>query len=259
MSTDLEMRSSQTLFLPGDSDEEGPSIKTERKPHFFASSDDERDSGIAPPTSSSPGPSNGDSTLAAGTKRKPHFFYDSDQEQPEEEEDVDLDMYLNPEAYAEKRRKVMKDPTYAIPAPSQNEEFKAAYLGEFIIDDAYTTLSGRGHIKSGDQVYIIRDLPFAPGKGKRKVSGGNVASSSSNTTKASGMKQGKLNFAPAATSKKSASNKEDNVIIRFENRVRMGMLPCLLFKAITSHDLFFRNWKATAEVCDVDGQIAGSG
>jgi hypothetical protein len=222
MTIELEMHSSQTLFLPGDSDEEDSGVKNERNSHFFASSDDERDGGSIPPTSSSPGPSNGDATTAAGSKkRKPHFFYDSDQEQAEEEEEVDLDMYLNPEAYAEKRRKVMKDPTYAIPAPSPNQDFKAAYLGEFIIDDAYTTLSGRGHIKPGDEVYIIRDLPFAPGKGKRKASGG--ASASASSSKGGGMKQGKLNFAPAATSKKSSSSKEDNVIVRFENRVRMGM------------------------------------
>jgi DNA repair protein RAD5 len=244
MSVNLEFRSSQTLFLPGGSDDEEPCIKPERKSIFFTSSDDDKEESRAiPPTSSSPAPSVIDD-FDRGKKRKTSFSYANNEK--EEGLDFDLDTILKSEVFADKRRKI--EQLQATPTLTHSSNFESTYLGEFIIDDAYTTLSGRGHIQPGDEVYIVRESFSASTKGKKKAAVG----SSSTSGKSGAMKQGKLNFAPVTSNKRgSSSKKEDNVIIRFENRVRMGVFTWLIW-IDRDHNLVFRSRKIAAKACVLD-------
>src|ERR1700761_787964 len=210
----------ERLFLPGGSDDEQEPERG-RKPDFFPSSDSEPENAEPPALSSSPAPEDGEQEQEK--KRKSHFFVDSDEE-VDVEDAVDLDKFLNPHAYAKKRARVQQDPTYAIPAPTQSSGFESAFLGEFIIEDAYSTLSGKNHIKPGDEVFIIRDLPFAQRKGKKgKGPGASSTESSSKSGKGKNLKQSKLTFGSGSLKASTiASKQDDNVIIRLENRVRIG-------------------------------------
>jgi DNA repair protein RAD5 len=211
-----------SLFIP-DSDDEMAAITDKLHQKSFASSDAEMESvaGLDDGRSSSP---NGEGSNVK--KRKSHFFVNSDDEHDDEE--VDLDKILDPAAFKNRQRK--KDQTYATPDPDDTPDFVAAYLGEFIIDDAYTTLSGKGHIKPGDEVFIIRDLPFAEKKGKKGKGAVKVEGSTSAAVDKKGkasLKQGKLNFSAGSVKKAPLSGKakEDNVIVRFENKLRIGVFP----------------------------------
>jgi DNA repair protein RAD5 len=269
MNVDVELQSSQTLFLPSDSDDEQLRRKKSRSSLYGPSSDDERDrmDMEVPPMSSSPGPIVLDDFEVGGKKRKSDFRSDfrAHTKSDDRVDDILRDNGTTTSEMAEKRRKIVQGathpstiPTSSMPSSSSNKKskFRTTYLGEFIVPDAYATLSGRGYLQPGDEVFIVRDLPSSSIKGKKKVSGG---TSSASSNKSGGAKQSKLSFAPAVTtSKKGASKKDDNVIIRFENRSKVGvyLYPFALFCDNCSN--CERNRKVTSKALVVDFQALGS-
>lgn len=230
MTVDLaEPRSSQTLFLPDSDDEKlAFEVKKERRSSYFSEASE--DDPIPPPPRSSSPPMDHDD-FNVNKKRKMELKSETLNEYDESGRMIPDNTPWTIEDIlasdnAGKRRKIDTPPApmpthenNSIDTSSKAGAFKEAYLGEFIIPDAYTTLSGRGHIACGDEVRIVRDA-FTSGKGKKS------SGTSSNSGKGGAMKQGKLNFGPTATSgsKKAGGKDKENVIIRFENRSRTGEL-----------------------------------
>ncbi|KZS91640.1 hypothetical protein SISNIDRAFT_456554, partial [Sistotremastrum niveocremeum HHB9708] len=148
-------------------------------------------------------------------KRKPNFFVDSDDED-EKNKPEELPLFPPlPQPSPPPRKKARLDPNEPTPPPI----IRAAYLGEFIVDNAFATLSGKGNIKPGDTIHIMRDYPHDPRAPVIKEG------SSSNTKNGKTMQQSKLDF--TAKSSIKPMKKEKNAIMRFENtkRIEIGRFP----------------------------------
>ncbi|EGN93185.1 hypothetical protein SERLA73DRAFT_172337 [Serpula lacrymans var. lacrymans S7.3] len=74
---------------------------------------------------------------------------------------------------AKKRR--LSPPSSPVPAPIPVVSFECAYIGSFLVGNAWSTVKGKGYVKSGDKIRIERDEPddgsssrSNPGKGNKK-------------------------------------------------------------------------------------------
>ncbi|OBZ79016.1 hypothetical protein A0H81_01450 [Grifola frondosa] len=159
-----------------------------KQPMFFASSDDEDDDAL-----------NGAQSRASTSKvtQKPLFFADSDDEESSEaiarhsppiheddliEEGMDIeipDLDDIPRASSISSVSSHCDTRNSSPDPVQSEErpvkrrrisppvkipanFTSAYLGSFLVGNAWSTVRGSGYVKAGDEISVERDDQVEP-------------------------------------------------------------------------------------------------
>jgi DNA repair protein RAD5 len=135
---------------------------------------------------------------------------------------------------AKKRR--LSPPQPEVTHQSAVEDFSPTYIGEVLIPNAWSNVSGKGYVKPNDHVIVKRDADDpgpAPSKSK-------VANRSNEKMKSDGKKQITLATMLKSQPPKAAKKKKGDTIVRLVNKKGFGM--CQSFLVIQLLNLSLRIW-----------------
>lgn len=140
--------------------------------------------------------------------------------------------------------------------PQVVDTFPPTYLGELVVPNAWSNVSGRGYVKVNDSIQIKRDQQESPNPGPSKAE---ASKSSNGKKKPDGKRQITLSnmLKPQPIKSNNSRKKKGDTIVRLVNNKGFGSSFRLIEWVLNIHWRFLRIWQIGDGHFVVDLQTTG--